>query len=223
MKQLKPIFFLGLILSVISLFAQEVNSLTKSQQEDIIHKLATNLEEAYVFEDKGIEMSEALKKTTFSKDIEVFSKEVKNLNGNIGYIKITECHEYEEAFKVAAATMEFLKSSDAYIIDLRDNPGGSGKIGHFLASYFFEQGDDRIYLTDYCRKTDELTQGRILFDIPGERRPEKPLYIVINKNTGSAAEAFAYAMQAYKKAIIVGKPYYGGAHSGDDEPLAMVS
>ncbi len=272
MKQLKFIFFLGLITLTISLFGQEENPLTKSQQEEVINKLASNLEEAYVFEDKAIEMSEALKKAKFSKDIEMFSKEVnellsnlakdahlqflydptlfqelidpiesesaeliyeeevrfknygfrevKNLNGNIGYIKITECHEYEEAFKVAAAAMEFLKNSDAYIIDLRDNPGGSGKIGHFLGSYFFEHGDDRIYLTDYCRKTDELTQGRVLFDIPGERRPEKPLYIVNNKNTGSAAEAFAYAMQAYKKAIIVGKPSYGGAHSGDDEPLA---
>jgi len=272
MKQLKFIFFLGLILQAISLFGQEENTLTKSQQKEIINKLASNLEEAYVFEDKAIEMSEALKKAAFSKDIEIFSKEVnellsnlandahlqflydptlfqelidpikskaaevsyeqeirfknygfkevKNLNGNIGYIKISECHEYEEAFKVAAAAMEFLKHSDAYIIDLRDNPGGSGKIGHFLASYFFEQSDERIYLTDYCRKNDELTQGRILFEIPGERRPEKPLYIVINKHTGSAAEAFPYAMQAYKKATIVGKPSYGGAHSGDDEPLA---
>jgi len=145
---------------------------------------------------------------------------VKILNGNIGYLKISEFFENEEAFKVAGAAMEFLKNTDAYIIDLAENTGGSGKMGQFLASYFFEQGDDKILLTNYNRKDDVLAQEWNLFDIPGERRPEKPLYIIINKHTGSAAEAFPYAMQAYKKATIVGKPSYGGAHSGDDEPLA---
>jgi hypothetical protein len=272
MKQLKFILFLGLLLQTISLFGQEENTLTKSQQKEIINKLASNLEEAYVFEDKAIEMSKALKKAKFSKDIEVFLKEVnvllanlandahlqflydpslfqelinpikskteevdnenglrvknygfkevKILNGNIGYLKISGFYENEEAFKVAAAAMEFLKHSDAYIIDLRENPGGSGKMGQFLASYFFEQSDEKMLLTNYNRKNDELTQEWNLFDIPGERRSDKPLYIIINKHTGSAAEALPYAMQAYKKATIVGKPSFGGAHSGDDEALA---
>jgi len=272
MKQLKFILFLGLILPAICLFGQEKNTITKDQQKDVINKLSSYLEKTYFFEDKATEMSTALKKAKFSRDIEVFSKEVnellstvandlhlqiwyepslfqelidpikfeeaeanndeylrginygfnevKVLNGNIGYFKISECYETEETFKVAAAAMEFLKHSDAYIIDLRDNPGGSGKIGGFLASYFFEQGDNRVLLFEYDKKTKELNQGRVSIYTPGERRSEKPLYIIINKNTGSAAEALPYAMQAYEKATVVGKPSAGGAHSGEDEALA---
>lgn len=272
MKQLKIIFFIVLILQAICLFGQEENTITKKQQDNVINKLASYLEKTYVFEDKATEMSKALKKAKFSKDIERFSNEVneilnniandlhlqiwhdpklfqelidpikleeaeannneylksinygfnevKVLNGNIGYFKLSECFETEETFKVAAAAMEFLKHADAYIIDLIDNPGGSGKIGGFLSSYFFEQGDNRVLLFEYDKKTNELNQGRVSNYIPAERRPEKPLYIIINKNTGSAAEAFPYAMQAYKKATIVGKPSAGGAHSGEEEALA---
>jgi len=83
MKQLKYVFFLGLILQTISLFGQQENTLTKSQQKEIINELALNLEEAYVFKDKAAEMSESLKKATFSRNIEIFSEEVNELLSNL--------------------------------------------------------------------------------------------------------------------------------------------
>lgn len=142
------------------------------------------------------------------------------LPGNIGYIKITGFYEYGEAFKIAAAAMEYTSRTDAVIFDLRGNPGGSGKMGQFLASYFFREGDNRKLLENYNRADDVLVQEWTLFTIPGERRPETPVYILIDGGTGSAAEAFAYAMQANKRATIVGEKSAGGAHSGHLEPLA---
>jgi C-terminal processing protease CtpA/Prc len=39
-----------------------------------------------------------------------------------------------------------------------------------------------------------------------------PLYILIGKNTFSAAEEFAYNLKHLKRAIVVGEPSKGGAH-----------
>lgn len=145
---------------------------------------------------------------------------VEILTGNIGYLKITQFYESEAAFKAAAAAMAFLSNVDAYIIDLSGNGGGSGKMGQFLASYFFEEGDQKLLLTNYNREANELVQEWSLFTFNGTRVPDKPLYIIVNGGTGSAAEAFPYAMQAYKRAVVVGKKTWGGAHSGTMEPIA---
>ncbi|CAM1371824.1 S41 family peptidase [Tenacibaculum xiamenense] len=141
------------------------------------------------------------------------------LPDNIGYLKINQFHEYDEAFQIAKASMEFLQHADSYIIDLKDNGGGSGKMGRFLGSYFFKEGDHRLLLENYNREKDELVQEWTLVNVPGKRRPNATLYIIIGKNTGSAAEAFPYFMQANKRATIVGENSWGGAHSGAFIPI----
>ncbi len=146
-------------------------------------------------------------------------EKVEILNGNIGYLKINQFYETEAAFKAAEASMTFLRNVDAYIIDLSNNGGGSGKMGQFLASYFFEEGDNKLLLTNYNREANELIQEWSLFTINGKRVPDKPLYIIVSAKTGSAAEAFPYAMQAYKRAVVVGKKTWGGAHSGELLPI----
>ena len=42
---------------------------------------------------------------------------------------------------------------------------------------------------------------------------DKPVYVLTAKRTFSAAEAFAYGLQALKRATIVGETTAGGAHS----------
>jgi C-terminal processing protease CtpA/Prc len=45
-----------------------------------------------------------------------------------------------------------------------------------------------------------------------EKKYDAPVFIIINKKTASAAEALAFALQAQKRAVIVGQPSAGGAH-----------
>ena len=48
-----------------------------------------------------------------------------------------------------------------------------------------------------------------------EPRLDVPLFILTGPNTFSASEAFAYDMQSRKRAILIGEPTKGGAHSVD--------
>ncbi len=45
-----------------------------------------------------------------------------------------------------------------------------------------------------------------------EKRYLKPLYLLVDKGTASAAEVFAYALKHQNRCIIVGEPTSGGAY-----------
>jgi C-terminal processing protease CtpA/Prc len=109
-----------------------------------------------------------------------------------------------------AAAMNAIANTDALILDLRHNGGGSDTVA-LVASYLF---DERQPLSGiYDRARDELTQGYTQAYVPGKRfGSSKPVYVLISKRTFSAAEALAYDLQALKRATIVGEPSGGGAH-----------
>lgn len=50
----------------------------------------------------------------------------------------------KETFEIAAGTMAIASEAHNIIIDVRGNPGGSGAVGQFLASYFYEPGEGKI-------------------------------------------------------------------------------
>ena len=55
--------------------------------------------------------------------------------------------------------------------------------------------------------------------IAGQRRLDTPLYVLISGRTASAAESFAYTLQAAKRASVVGEASAGGANPGGGAPL----
>jgi C-terminal processing protease CtpA/Prc len=111
---------------------------------------------------------------------------------------------------VVASAMQVVAHTDALIIDLRGNSGGSDTVA-VLASYFFDSPQPLSGI--YDRPTDKTQQAYTLPYVPGKRfGSNKPVHILISKRTFSAAEAFAYDMQALKRATIVGEPSGGGAH-----------
>lgn len=62
-------------------------------------------------------------------------KELKILEGNIGYMNLQMFFSLKYAAETAAAAMNFLSNCDALIIDLRKNGGGWDDMVTFLASY----------------------------------------------------------------------------------------
>jgi retinol-binding protein 3 len=148
--------------------------------------------------------------------------EVKQLDGNIGYLKILGfTMDMDHAAPVAAGAMAFLANTDALIIDLRQNHGGAPEMVAFLASYFFDRS---VHLNDLdYRKPGtrdyETTQHWTLSYVPGQRYLNKEVYILTGHDTPSAAEEFTYDLQALKRATVVGEVTWGGANPGGVMPL----
>ena len=148
---------------------------------------------------------EALKRENYG-----FAK-VERLEGNIGYLDIREFASPEIAGETLAAAMKVLANTDALIIDLRQNIGGSPAMVAALCSYFFER---RTHLTDiYWRPGNTTYESWTSETVVGKKYGDKPIWVMTSQNTFSAAEEFAYDLQQLKRATIVGEKTAGGAHT----------
>lgn len=138
--------------------------------------------------------------------------EVRRLPGNVGYLDLRSFPPPSVAATTAAGAMNFLGGSDAVIIDLRQNSGGTGDMVLFLATYFFDQ--PTALLNTVRRAQGTSTQDRTLPYVPGPRLAKQELFILTSKTTFSAAEAFAFGLQQLKRATVVGEVTRGGANAG---------
>jgi C-terminal processing protease CtpA/Prc len=120
----------------------------------------------------------------------------------------------------AACAMNFLANTDALIVDLRNNGGGTPAMGVLLASYFFA-AEPVHYADNYARPGNTTRQWWTLPYVPGKRYGiGKPVYILTGKRTFSAAEGFAYHLKNLKRAIIVGEVTRGGANTAEAKRIA---
>ena len=136
-------------------------------------------------------------------------REVRLLEGNVGYLRLYTFAPARMGGDTAAAAMRLLSNADAVIIDLRGNRGGYPDMGLLLASYFFDRPTH--YANIYRREGDRTEQQWTMPFVPGPRLTTQPLYIVIGHDSFSGAESLAYNLQALGRAVIVGEPSGGGA------------
>lgn len=142
-------------------------------------------------------------------------KEVKVLEGNIGYIKLSKINLSEKSLPVLYASMRFVANTNALIIDVQDNSGGGSAIGDVFESYFLPKETPLLEFKN--REGENHISKTVSWLI--EPKYEKPLYIMINSGTVSAAEAFAFALQSKKRATIVGQRSAGAAHMSSWYPV----
>ena len=139
-------------------------------------------------------------------------REVKVIDGNVGYVDIRSFEPVELAGSKVSSVMDILKDSDALIIDLRENRGGNPAMVQYICSYFFDQP---ILLNSfYWRRGDYVEEFWTLSNISGKKRPKVPIFILTSGSTFSAGEEFAYDLQALKRATIIGETTAGGANPG---------
>lgn len=143
---------------------------------------------------------------------------VARLPGNLGYLDLRFFDDPEAAGDTAVGAMAVLANTDAVLIDLRQNGGGEPGMVQLLISYFLP---GRVHYNGlYWRESDSTEQLWSLPHVAGRRRPDVPLWILTSARTGSAAEAFAYSLQALDRAEIVGERTVGAANPGDGFPLS---
>ncbi len=146
-----------------------------------------------------------------------FFKEVKILEGNVGYLNFSRFANPELGYRGLASSMEFLSHCDAYILDLRNNNGGVLEMAQLLASFFFSSDSDQLLFDiGYFEDGRKIERKQwVLPSVPGKRRPDAPLYILVSSTSFSAAEWFAFVMGGLGRAEVVGERTAGGAHPVD--------
>lgn len=137
--------------------------------------------------------------------------------GNVGYLDLREFAHIEfgrsspsPARQAIDAALHMLSGTDAIVIDLRYNGGGSPAMVGYLSSAFTPKGAD-IYNTFHSR---EGTQSEAPDDTYPTPRLDVPLYLLTSGRTASAGEAFAYTLKNAKRAVVVGDRSAGAANPG---------
>ena len=138
-------------------------------------------------------------------------EQVRRLEGNVGFLDLRVFAPPSMGADMAVAAMTLLAQSDALIIDLRQNGGGDGALGLLIAGYLLDA--PQAMSGTYDRPSDTLKSSHTPVWVPGRRfGGKKPVFILISKSTFSAAEAFAYDLQAARRVTVIGEPSGGGAH-----------
>lgn len=141
-------------------------------------------------------------------------EKVERLSGNVGYLELHGFEDPKIAASTAVAAMSFLTNTDALIIDLRRNGGGSPDMVALLASYLFDSSEP-VHLNDIYHRTDNSTrQFWTLPYVPGKLYLEE-VYILTSRGTFSAAEEFTYNLKHLKRATLIGETTGGGANPGE--------
>ena len=126
------------------------------------------------------------------------------LEKNIGYIRLTSFNENSgRQIKKKIEILERNKNVKAYILDLRNNPGGLLSQAIKISDFFLDNGE--IVST----KSRKKSENRKWFAKQGDLTNGKVLIVLINYGSASASEIVAGALKDHKRAIILGESSYG--------------
>jgi len=136
--------------------------------------------------------------------IEIKSVKADLLEKNIGYLRLTSFNENSaQQIENEIKKLEKNKELKAYILDLRNNPGGLLSQAITISDFFLENGE---IVSTKSRKSSE---NRKWFAKKGDITNGKTLIVLINYGSASASEIVAGALKDHKRAIILGENSYG--------------
>ena len=133
--------------------------------------------------------------------ITVPSVETQMLDDNIAYIKITDFATSTVNQFEAAVSDAISKKAVGIIFDIRNNGGGTMKSVAQMLDIILPEGP-------VISSTDKSGKTKVMYS-SDSAEISLPMAVLINKNTASAAELFAAALQDYDKAELVGTVTYG--------------
>lgn len=120
---------------------------------------------------------------------------------NVGYIRLTQFNANATAEVTKAINNLEAKGADAYILDLRNNPGGLLQAGIEIARLWLKEGAI-VYTVNRQGILDS-------FEATETELTEDPLVVLVNQGTASASEILAGALQDNGRAVLVGEKTFG--------------
>ena len=136
--------------------------------------------------------------------IEIKSVKADLLDQNIGYLRLTSFNENSaQQIEKEIKKLEKNKELKAYILDLRNNPGGLLSQAITITDFFLENGE---IVSTKSRKSSE---NRKWFAKKGDITNGKTLIVLINYGSASASEIVAGALKDHKRAILLGENSFG--------------
>jgi carboxyl-terminal processing protease len=136
--------------------------------------------------------------------IQIKSVKADLLEKNIGYIRLTSFNENSSRqIKKEIGKLKKNNNLKAYILDLRNNPGGLLSQAIKISDFFLENGE--IVST----KGRKASENRRWFAKQGDLTGGKALIVLINYGSASASEIVAGALKDHKRAILLGDSSYG--------------
>jgi carboxyl-terminal processing protease len=141
---------------------------------------------------------------TLTRDIiKIASVRGKLMEGNIGYVRISQFQEQT----VNDLTKELKKlreqKAQSLILDLRNNPGGLLTSAVEVSEKFIEPGKLIVYIKGRDGKKDEyVSNSKDAWII-------EPMFVLVNEGSASASEIVSGALQDWGRAVILGIPTFG--------------
>jgi carboxyl-terminal processing protease len=128
------------------------------------------------------------------------------VQGNIGYLRIAGFDSSTQA-ALAGAVRDLREQTGSrligFILDLRNNPGGSFDAAVAAADAFIEKGD---LVVVKGRKPESL---RRISATPGDLAQGFPIVALVNGGTAREAELLAGALQDNRRAVLLGSQTFG--------------
>ena len=124
-----------------------------------------------------------------------------NTDKKVGYVRLNQFSA--NAAKEIAHGVDSLEKqgAEAYILDLRNNPGGLLQAGIEIARMWLDDGTI-VYTVN--------RQGALgSFDSNSEILTSDPLVVLVNQGTASASEILAGALHDNERALLVGEKTFG--------------
>ena len=137
-------------------------------------------------------------------EVQSVNSEIISKEKNIGYLRLKSFNENSDnQFLKILKKFKNNNKIKGYVIDLRNNPGGLLTQAINITDFFLDDGE--IVST----KGRKVSETRKFFARKGDEIRGKPIVVLINNGSASAAEIFAGALKDHKRAIILGENSYG--------------
>ena len=123
------------------------------------------------------------------------------LDGNVGYIQVSQFAENTYDDFVAAYEDLEKQGMESVVFDMRNDGGGLVDSVVNMLDYLLPEGTV-VYTLDKQEKREDFTSD-------AEHFKDIPMVVLVNENTASAAEIFTGALRDFDYATIIGTTTYG--------------